>query len=112
LVEKIGSGINKIRCVLRDKVRFENEGDGFRVIIKRDDRNRMLLEDTQGTVEKTVVEKILQLIKENPKITQRQLSEATGLSRRGIEWHIKTLKEKGRLKRIGPDKGGYWEVIE
>ncbi len=25
---------------------------------------------------------------------------------------MKQLKDKGFIKRIGPDKGGYWEVIE
>jgi len=25
---------------------------------------------------------------------------------------ISTLKKKGKLKRIGPDKGGHWEVID
>lgn len=55
--------------------------------------------------------RILDLIKENPYITQEELAERTNLTRRGIEWNIKHLKEKGLLKRIGSDKGGYWEII-
>ncbi len=66
---------------------------------------------SQNAVEKTV-EKIISAIKENPKITIKELVEITGLSRRGIEWNIEKLKQKGKLKRIGPDKGGYWEVVE
>lgn len=65
----------------------------------------------QKTVEKTV-EKILVLIKANPHITQKQLIHETGLTRRGVEWNLKKLKKEGRLKRVGPAKGGYWEVIE
>jgi ATP-dependent DNA helicase RecG len=57
------------------------------------------------------VEKILSLIKLNPHITQNQLSEETGLSRRGIEWNLKKLKETNTIKRIGPDRGGYWEIL-
>ncbi|QJR22712.1 hypothetical protein BREVNS_1962 [Brevinematales bacterium NS] len=62
------------------------------------------------TVEKTV-EKIIAAIKENPKITIKELGEKTVLSRRGVEWNIEKLKQQGKLKRIGSDKGGYWEVI-
>jgi len=36
----------------------------------------------------------------------------TGLTSRGIEWNIAELKARGFLERIGPDKGGYWKVIE
>lgn len=67
----------------------------------------------EKTVEKTgekTVEKILNLLRANPRLTQRELAAQTGLSRRGIEWNLKELKEHGRLRRIGPDKGGYWEV--
>ena len=29
----------------------------------------------------------------------------------GIKYNIKVLQEKGIIKRIGPDKGGYWKVL-
>ena len=58
------------------------------------------------------MEKILDAIKNNPKITQNELAEIAGLTRRGIEWNLAKLKEKGIIKRIGPVKGGYWEVVE
>jgi ATP-dependent DNA helicase RecG len=58
------------------------------------------------------VERILDVIKNNPKITQNELAEIAGLTRRGIEWNLAKLKEKGIIKRIGPAKGGYWEVVE
>ena len=31
-------------------------------------------------------------------------------SRNAIQKHIANLKSAGRLRRIGPDKGGHWEV--
>jgi ATP-dependent DNA helicase RecG len=61
-------------------------------------------------VEKTV-EKIMELIKQNPRITQEELAKSTGLSRRGVEWNLVQLKQKGLIKRVGPDKGGHWEII-
>jgi len=63
----------------------------------------------EKTVEKTV-EKILGLIMTGPKITQRELMDKIGLTRRGIEWNLKKLKTQGRIRRIGPAKGGHWEV--
>lgn len=63
----------------------------------------------ETTVEKTV-EKILELIETDPFITQKDIVENTGLSRRGVEWNLTKLKEKGRIKRIGPDKGGHWAI--
>ena len=58
------------------------------------------------------MEKILDAIKSNPKITQNKLMEVTSLTRRGVEWNLAKLKEKGIIKRVGPAKGGYWEVVE
>ncbi len=48
----------------------------------------------------------------NPKITAKQIEEATQLSRRGVEYNIDKLKKEGKLKRIGPAKGGHWVIIE
>ena len=60
-------------------------------------------------MEKTV-EKIILRIKENPSVSTKELEAITGLTRRGVEWNIKKLKEEGRIRRVGPDKGGHWEV--
>jgi len=51
------------------------------------------------------------LIKENPEITQEELSQKAGISIKGIEWNLAQLKQKGILKRVGPDKGGHWKVL-
>jgi len=29
----------------------------------------------------------------------------------GVYWNIKQLKSKGLIERVGPDKGGYWQLI-
>ena len=53
---------------------------------------------------------IIELIKENNRITIAKLSKAVGIANKNIENNLKTLKEKGLIKRVGPAKGGYWEV--
>ena len=66
---------------------------------------------TFPVVQKTV-EKILQAIRENPKISIRELQIVTGLTRRGVEWNLRKLKNEGMIKRVGPAKGGHWGVIK
>jgi len=52
--------------------------------------------------------KILHLIRKNPSITQMELSKLVGINEKNVRVNINKLK--GLLKRIGSDKGGYWEV--
>ncbi len=55
-------------------------------------------------------EKILSLLRSNPTLTQSSLARHLGLSIKAIEKNIRILKDAQRLRRIGPDKGGHWEV--
>ena len=55
---------------------------------------------------------ILELIKENPKITRNELSEKLGINSSAIQKHIQKLKSENRIERIGGAKGGYWRIIE
>ena len=41
-----------------------------------------------------------------------EMVSAAGISRSAIQKHIERLKDAQRLRRVGPDKGGHWEVIE
>ncbi len=56
-------------------------------------------------------ERVIRLMVENPKITVPEIAESLGLSLAGIEKIIRTLKQQERLRRIGPDKGGHWEIV-
>lgn len=57
-------------------------------------------------------QKIIEHIMENPYISAKELSEFVGISQRKIEENIAKLKEKGILRRVGPAKGGHWEVLD
>ena len=57
-------------------------------------------------------EKMLALLSTNPHATTADLIAETGLSVSGVEKNIRELKATGRLRRVGPDKGGHWEVVE
>ena len=65
-------------------------------------------------VTEKVTEKQMMILKEIIKdkfVTGNHLSIVIGISERKIKENIKKLKNKGVLKRVGPDKGGYWEII-
>ncbi len=65
---------------------------------------------TQETTQKTT-QKILKILESNPKATRKELAEKTGLTPDGIKWNLNKLKKEGIIRRIGPDKGGHWEII-
>ena len=55
-------------------------------------------------------QKILSAISDNPNITIRELQDLLGLSESGVKKVISQLKKQSLLLRIGPKKGGHWEV--
>ena len=57
-------------------------------------------------------EKIIIIIRDNPTVTQLELSNMLQISTKAIEKHIKNLREDGIIRRVGPDKGGHWEVTD
>lgn len=56
-------------------------------------------------------EVLLQHLLQHPQASIPDLMQATGLSTGGIRHHLNQLKHSGKLRRHGPTKGGYWEVI-
>jgi ATP-dependent DNA helicase RecG len=57
-------------------------------------------------------EKILALLKSAPELAAREIADALGITQRAVEKQIAKLREEGRIRRIGPAKGGHWEVVE
>jgi ATP-dependent DNA helicase RecG len=57
-------------------------------------------------------QKILNAIKSNNKITYTDLSKLIGIAPTNVARNIKKLIEAQRLTRVGPAKGGHWEVAD
>ena len=55
--------------------------------------------------------RILHLIIEDPYITKSDLVGTIGISYTSISRNIESMRGK-YLRRVGPDKGGFWEIIE
>ena len=57
-----------------------------------------------------VVENILASISKNSTISTKELAAMCSLSERQVQRIMTKLKEQGVIRRIGPDKGGHWEI--
>lgn len=131
LVEKAGTGIKRIRDEMKNyklpNPKIDVNGDWFNIIFKRpqdsyEDRifGKKLKEKkwSERLGEKLGERlgenegKILDLIYKNKFITTKELSDKIGISTTAIDNNIAKLKQKGILKRIGPAKGGHWEIVD
>ena len=106
-VENMGTGINKIRTLLKvaglTPPHFEF-GDFYTIIFHREQLVPQTVEKTSG--------KIIKLILENSSITIPEMALQIGITERSVERNIQKLQTEGKLKRVGPAKGGRWEVLK
>lgn len=66
---------------------------------------------TETSVDTT--ETILKIISNNPKVTAKEIASVCGITEDGVAYHIKKLKQSGRIIRIGGSRnGGEWKVVE
>ena len=122
-IEKWGSGLKRIcdECASNKvKTEFKIIKTGFLVTFYRPETREMkkskgsalktIPETIPETIRKTAEQIIEQIIK-NPCITTRELAKIIGITEIGIKYNLSGLKAKGVIKRIGPNKGGHWEII-
>ena len=55
-------------------------------------------------------QKIINLIRENNKITIKEISNIIDISERAVKKHIYYLKEKNEIRRVGSNRGGHWKI--
>ena len=54
---------------------------------------------------------LLLALRQTPALTIPELARHIGSSERTVERHLQKLQQQGLLKRLGPKKSGYWQVI-
>ena len=54
---------------------------------------------------------IMQQIKANPQVSTRAIAQNLNMARSGIIKHLNKLQEFGVIRRVGPNKGGHWEIV-
>jgi predicted HTH transcriptional regulator len=68
---------------------------------------------TQKTTQKKTPERLLEVLRKDPVASRRIISERlTDITQDGVKYHLDKLKKAGRIRRVGPDRGGYWEILE
>lgn len=61
---------------------------------------------------RNLAEQIILIMKNNPNITQRMIAEELGINTNTIKYHIRKLRNSGRIVRIGTSQKGKWVVQE
>lgn len=81
------------------------EGDIFKIIVPLDEGNRE--EQTTQSVTQTTQSKendpeknIMELIEQNPFLSQKQMAEKLNLNKNTLKYYIKKMKEKGVIERV------------
>ena len=73
---------------------------------KSDQKRRQETESDQKSDQK-----ILEAISKKSVITIKELQKLTGLSESGVKKIIRNLRADNQICRVGPDKGGHWEIV-
>lgn len=73
--------------------------------------NQFGADNTQPTIEKGH-EKILAIIQADKPISISALANRCKISVKAVRIILDKLKTEGVIRRIGPAKGGYWEVLK
>lgn len=57
-------------------------------------------------------DKIIDLLKYDSTLGASQIAKQLGVTSRTIQRDLEKLSKEGRIKRVGPDKGGYWLILD
>ena len=69
-----------------------------------------LSQNNHASIEKTLDEKLIDLLKINGKRSAAELSTEVGLSARTVQRALRKLMESGQIEHIGSNRGGYYVV--
>ena len=121
-IERWGRGIETICDACRELGTelpvYELLGNGLRVrftalqsALVEQGKEPMPQSDKQdGALDDALARKILEVLTEDPRISQISLSEKLSLARRSVQRKMDELKNVGRIERIGGKRYGYWKI--
>ena len=119
--ENIGSGFPKIisawqkagwgKPELIDK--YELQEVELRLPIPNETGGQTSGQTSGQTGSPKTIEKVFELIKDNPYITRQELVDKIGIKASAIQKHIEKLKAQKRIERVGSSTfGGHWDIKE
>ena len=118
-IEKYGSGYIRVREEIKAYptmvFEYRESGDGYLAKLSYTEQKttqKTTQKSTQKTTQKSTREQVLELLKEDKKLTRDELADTIGVSSNAIKQHLSNLQNDKLLKRVGGRKGGYWEVLD
>lgn len=125
MIEAWGRGFERILEACREagapepEVRYEHTGLWVIFHFPPADDVKTSVETPVETAVKTTVKtavktpvKILRLLEANPSLTLAEVAAEIELSLRAVELASSKLVKEGRLRHVGPQKGGHWEILK
>jgi ATP-dependent DNA helicase RecG len=118
IIEKYGSGIKRVFDFCSNfgiiPPKFEEVSNGFRVTLfktKITNKELNVVENVVDNVVEKRLNKILNFLKQNSQLSANEISKLLGITERTVQRDLNKLKNLNKIKRIGSDKGGHWEII-
>ena len=116
--DQLGSGVRNLfkysKFYSGDDPKFM-EGDIFRIIVplnERKTKETITQSATQSTQSDEIkpVQRIIEIIEQNPLLSQKQMAEKLSLNQNTLKYYIKKMREKGIIERVGSSRKGKWVV--
>lgn len=139
LIEAWGSGIPKLLEAMKEyglrEPEFQDLEIGFRINLYRNTEDTVIrcaeeniqsgtqatqgnTQATQSTTQTTTQTKlsqeaktILQIISQNPDMTQKEIAEKLGWKINRVKYHVNRMRQQNIIKRVGTSHKGHWEVV-
>ncbi len=119
-MEKAGTGIKRVSnaCAVNgNKLKFDFS-DSFWITIYSNEKSNNVTDNVTDDVTDNVTDDvtdreqiIFDKIKQDNKVTTTQLANQLNVSKRTILRDIEKLKQQNKIKRIGDERTGYWEIL-
>jgi ATP-dependent DNA helicase RecG len=112
----LGSGVPRA-IEAWPRIEFQDDRDGM-LFIAKVTRTAALPGSEKSSEKSSEIEwdgtakRILEIVAADPATSAREVAATLGLTSRAVEKQFAALKATGRLRRVGPAKGGRWEVAE
>lgn len=119
-VKEFGEGVDRMfiemEAIGLPEPKYQQVAFMTKVTIKNrletyDSINELINEPINEPIKFSITEEtIINVIRKNPKISKPKISKECNISEATVKRTIDALKKKGLIKRVGSNKGGYWEL--
>lgn len=83
----------------------------LRCILETIEQEAKVMDKVTDKVTDKSIDKILVLIQSNPSITISEMMQQLSMSDSGVRKILRNLQKAGKLRRVGANKNGHWEIV-